>query len=1093
MGTVLAMCFGAMPLAAQQLDFELLSSDMGLSQNMAQCLLQDSKGFLWVGTKDGLNRFDGYRFTTYRYDPFDTLSLASNEVDHIFEDGKGRFWVSNGNGLALFDREKEFFYTLEVPTPGQKIVEDPYGNIWQGGTPQGLTKVSLPSGAKALEGASVRVFKIKDLPDKKTVPPIWDAVGNGFFSKLDRKPYRLRVGPNGEEAQIDQNFSDFSDPILRDFMERTDSSRNHFFYFFEKGRDQKIWMAQDRQLICWDARKGRCTTIAVPDSFGATKQPTSRTWRYFSACVEDRRGRLWLGGFEGTFWVDLALGKVNCLGPMRGAPASPLVYGTGAILEDRGGLIWIGTRGGGLLKFNDNARRFANGLWKGRSLRTLYKTSNGQIWMAPTNGQLFRLDAQRKTEEEVTKGFRFFDSDIGSIHSIFEDKKGAIWAGSGNWGLVRITDWKGKNKPKIEVWRAELAGQSRWTGHYAPTSIIEDKQGVIWMASPDALRRFDPKKGMFERFPFFADAERYIYLYERNTFPVLFQSRDGKIWVGTSEGLWCFDTASRSFKKFQNDRHNPQSLSHDLVKCIAEDPSAPDRFLFIGTGGGGLNRLDTQTGFFEKFTDKDGLPDMVVYGILPDESGNLWLSTNKGLSVFNLVNRTFRNFDQRDGLQNLEFNTLAWHKSADGEMFFGGIEGFNAFFPEKMLQANTHKPPVVLTDFKISGKSVSQKTPGSPLDKAIAYAQRVVLPPDAKIISFEFAALDFADPSKNHFACKMEGFDRDWQYLGTAHSATYTNLSPGTYIFRVRGSNNDRVWNEEGTSIEVVVLAAWWATWWAYLLYFLATLGVIFAFYRLQINRNDAKAEALRLQALNEAKSQFINTVSHEFRTPLTSIMGFSKLIKKRLEERILPKTDLNEAKTARAAEQILENLNIVVSESERLTALINDVLDLAKIESGKLVWHEDKVIIGDLIGRAIAATTTLFEHKQLQLRSEITPGLPTTMGDIDRLLQVLVNLLSNAAKFTEHGTITVTAKQKSDYTLLIGVADTGRGVPENFQEAIFEKFKQVSDDNLTDKPQGTGLGLTICKEIVERHGGRIWVESEPNKGSVFWFTLPVR
>ena len=270
-------------------------------------------------------------------------------------------------------------------------------------------------------------------------------------------------------------------------------------------------------------------------------------------------------------------------------------------------------------------------------------------------------------------------------------------------------------------------------------------------------------------------------------------------------------------------------------------------------------------------------------------------------------------------------------------------------------------------------------------------------------------------------------------------------------------------------------------------------MGVIFAFYRLQLNRNDAKAEALRLQALNEAKSQFLNTVSHELRTPLTSIMGFSKLIKKRMEERILPKTDLSDAKTERAAEQILENLNIVVSESERLTALINDVLDLAKIESGKLVWHEEKVAIGDLITRAIAATATLFEHKQLQLRSEISPGLPATTGDTDRLLQVLVNLLSNAAKFTEHGTITVTAKQKSDYTLLIGVADTGRGVHENFQEAIFEKFKQVSGDNLTDKPQGSGLGLTICKEIVERHGGRIWVESEPNKGSVFWFTLPVR
>jgi signal transduction histidine kinase len=399
----------------------------------------------------------------------------------------------------------------------------------------------------------------------------------------------------------------------------------------------------------------------------------------------------------------------------------------------------------------------------------------------------------------------------------------------------------------------------------------------------------------------------------------------------------------------------------------------------------------------------------------------------------------------------------------------------------------------VFTDFKIANRSVSHRTPGSPLTVAIAYATRIVLPADVKIFSFDFAALDFADPAKNQFACKMEGFDSDWQFLGTTHSATYTNLSPGTYTFRVRGSNNDGVWNDTGVSIEIVILAPWWATWWAWLGYALMVAGVLWTFFRLQNNRNLAKAEARRLQDLNEAKSQFLSTVSHELRTPLTSVLGFSKIIQKRLEERILPNLDRSDPKTDRAAEQVMGNLGIVVSESERLTRLINDVLDLAKIESGKMNWHEDQIHVSTLVEHVATATSALFEQKKLPLYVQVAPNLLDTTGDYNRLFQVLVNLFSNAVKFTDSGSVTCLVQLQDPNTLLFSVTDTGMGVPPEFRETIFEKFRQVTSDTLTDKPQGTGLGLPICKEIVEHHGGQIGVESETGVGSRFWFTLPVR
>lgn len=1083
-----AVSFCSLPLAAQKLDFERLSSELGLSQNMVKCILQDSKGFLWVGTKDGLNRFDGYRFTTFRYAPFDSLSISGNSIEHILEDRGGRFWVVTDNGINLFDREKEVFYSLKIIGSGNALVQDPQDNFWQGGSAKGLLRLSLPTTARTLENVKIDYINSGDTSGHIFTTPVWDASGRGFTGKFDREAYRLRFDSAQRTYKIDQNFDDVNNARFRNFLETTDSASNRFYNRFVRATEGKIWMSAGNELLCWDARTSQCPAITISGEFLNPENTPSKHWNYFTALVADRRGRAWLGGFAGTFLVDLNRKTLRCISPEPSELTDPLLYGVTSILEDQGGLIWIGTRGNGLLKYNDNARRFYPGLWRGQSIRALYTTTDGRVWLAPTSTQLYRLDPKTQKQVRVAGDVRFFGVDIGNVYAFHQDKSGALWLGSGNWGLVKMSGWQ-SGPPKIEVWRPETGLPHR--GWYTPTAILESAAQTLWLVSPDALRRFDPRTGAFEKFPFFPDND--ISRIERNTFPTLFQDRRGNIWVGTSEGLWRFDATQKTFKKFQNNRKNPGSLSHDLIKCIAEDPARPERFLWIGTGGGGLNRFDTETGTFEKFTEKDGLPDMVVYGILPDPAGNLWMSTNKGISVFNPANRTFRNFDQHDGLQNLEFNTQAHHKSADGQLFFGGIEGFNAFYPERMLHTNGHVPDIVFTDFKISNRSVSHKTPGSPLTTSIAYSRKIVLPTDVKIISFEFAALDFADPSKNQFACKMEGFDADWQYLGTTHSATYTNLAPGNYVFRVRGSNNDGVWNETGASIDIEILAPWWATWWAYILYGLVIGGILYTFYQLQAKRKQAGAEAGRLKDLNDAKSQFLSTVSHELRTPLTSIMGFSKIIRKRLEERILPNLDRSDPKTDRAAEQVVSNLGIVISESERLTALINDVLDLAKIESGKIVWHEERLDVSDLIERAAAATATLFEQKNIPLQLNIEPGLPDTLGDPDRLLQVLVNLLSNAVKFTDAGAVTCSARLQNAHTLLMAVADTGVGVPEEFRQMIFEKFRQVTGDTLTDKPQGTGLGLAISKEIVEHHGGRIWLESAPGKGSVFCFTLPVR
>jgi two-component system, sensor histidine kinase ChiS len=1089
---------GTVALSAQDLYYERLPAELGLSQNMINCILQDRTGFLWVGTNNGLNRYDGYRFTTFRYDPFDPLSIPGSSIHSLFEDRSGRLWITSERGICWFDPRKEAFYPLPVAVSTHSLTEDYWGNLWQGTAVHGMLCLLRQP---ATQPGQPDVFQPKGLDTAWSgfsfFSPIWTAPGLGFSFSQQKGALRVQYSPSNQQISIDKAIQQLlPEPALQpvvDLLTDMDSMSRHFLRGAERDRKGNVWISAKNTLIGWDVAGKSCTTIPVPDSFTNNYISAGKRWDVFSTLVRDRHDRLWLAGFNGTFQVDLGTQKIRPLYWDTNDNDHPLCYGVSSMTEDNAGLIWLGSRGKGVFKYNENAKRFAPGLWKGASIRTIYKTTDGLIWFGTPSNTLQCYNPRTKKTSDVAAGKRWSGREIGSVTSFHQDRKGALWVGSGNQGLLKITDWQ-KGAPYFQVF--PLAPYLDAAPFMGPCSIWEDQDGTFWMSAQRGIIHFNPADGAYELIPFFGSDVAKIM---ENRFPVLFVDPRNQMWAGTSEGLWLFEKATKTFKRYQNDRANPRSLSHNLVKSIAADPVAPQRYLWVGTGGGGLSRLDMETDLFEHFTEKDGLPDMVVYSVLPDSLGLLWLSTNKGISVFDPARRSFRNFDQEDGLQHLEFNTLAFSRARDGAFLMGGIEGFNHFYPGQMLQTNQHVPALVFTDFKISGKSVSHKTPGSPLKESITYARRIILSHEVKVISFDFAALDFSSPAKNQFACKMEGFDKDWQSLGAVHSATYTNLSPGKYTFRVRGSNNDGVWNMEGISIEIEVLAPWWATWWAYTLYVLSISGIIFAFYQLQINRNKARAEALRLQELNNAKSLFLTTVSHELRTPLTSIMGFSKIIKKRMEERILPHLDRNDPRVDRAAEQVVGNLDIVVSESERLTALINNVLDLSKIESGKIHWQKQAVDIGMLIDRALLTVPALMLEKPLRLEKQVEPDLPQVLGDPDRLLQVLVNLLSNAVKFTEKGAISVQARRTTSEhptyasAILVSVRDTGIGIPENLLHTVFDKFHQISNDVLTDKPQGSGLGLAICKEIIEHHEGRIWVESTPGAGSTFLFTLPVQ
>lgn len=1056
------------PVTAQPINFEHISSEEGLSQNMVFCLFQDQKGFIWVGTKDGLNRYDGYQFVTYRYDPFDSLSISNNSVRQILEDQDDRMWLVTEGGVHLFDRENEVFYLLNLPTSIDNLSQDAQGNLWQGRHQNGLLRISLPPGEKTLKAVKTSWLYTEDSVQRVFTTPVWLNNGNGLSAELGNGCYNIRYDQEDQDYQLDRDFSLESNAEFKQYFENLNSVNNRMENWLLPGLDGKVWSASSKFLCSWDAKKGIVNKIPIQKEYAEYK-PLGFFWAGFSHLLEDRKGRVWVGGVDSDFMVNE--GKtVQCISPAKTETNHALYNGTAASMEDQGNVVWLGTQGKGIVKSNDKAQRFADGLWKGQSIRCMYQTSDGWLWLGTNVHYLYAKNPETGKMVQMAKGNLFNNIALGYVNCFHEDKNNTLWAGTPFWGLLKITNWKSGN-PHYEAIIEDKG--VRWDRQDEAKQILEDDAGMFWIIAKTELRRFDPVTHEVQRYPLFNGDEARA---AKNMFPCLFQDQSGRLWVGTSsEGLWLFNQDKGTFTKYQTERKNPSSISSNVIKCIATDPVEPDRYLWIGTGGGGLNRFDTQTGVFERFMEKDGLIDLTVYGILFDKMGNLWLSSNKGLSVFNPNTRSFRNFKQNEGLQDLEFNTYAYYKASDGQMFFGGIGGYNAFYPEKMLAANDHVPTVVFTAFKIANQLVSHKTPDSPLKTAVAYAKQIILEPDVKVFSFEFAALDYSDPANNQYRCKLEGFDHDWQYLGNVHTVTYTNLSPGKYTLHVRGSNNDGVWSDQDAVIELIIRAPWWATWWAWLLYFLTASGILFAFWQQQKKRIKADTEAQRHKDLSDAKTRFFANISHELRTPLTLLLGPIHTL----------------LKDKRLTENQTRLLNMADKSGKQLEQLVNEILDLRKLEQGRMQLQFAPTNLRAFVGTYAAQFESLAERKEIDFSVHLPGSSTNLLLDREKVRQIMFNLLGNAFKFTPKGGRIELSVSVEAGRLRMRVSDNGAGIHPDDLPHVFDRYFQSGRPNKTAEG-GTGIGLALCKEYTQLFAGNISVESIYGSGSIFSLSFPV-
>ncbi|MCW8960274.1 MAG: ATP-binding protein, partial [Ignavibacteriaceae bacterium] len=804
------------------------------------------------------------------------------------------------------------------------------------------------------------------------------------------------------------------------------------------------------------------------------------------------------------------------------------------VYEDSDNLLWIGNFSGGLNLFNrtnETFKSYKKDYNDPKSLDddgifSIYEDRTGIMWFGTWNGGLNKYDKLK--EKFITYSHDPNNSNslsADAVFSIYKDKQGILWVGTDAGGLNRIDE---KNN-KFTHYQHNPDDPSSIAGDYV-SSVCEDIEGFLWISNDqEGLNRLDRRTNKFQHYKHDPDDPNSI---SNNAISHVFCDSYGDLWIGTAgSGMDRLKRKSNTFLHYQNDPENPKSISSKMVYCFYEDKSGnlwigtnggglmmynrnTDDFtyykydpknplgslssniissicqdengiLWIGTGGGGLNRFDKPKKRFEHYREKDGLANDLVWGVLNDGKGNLWISTGKGISKFNIKNKSFRNYDSKDGLQGNDFNQWASFKSSNGEMYFGGVNGFNVINPD-LIKENPYPPKIAITDFQVLHKAVSigydSLWERTILEKSITETKLIELNHDDNIISFELTALDFHSPSKNKYAYFLEGFDKNWFYTDANHrNITYTNLDPGEYTLRVKGSNSDGVWNANGTSLKIIINSPWWATWWSYILYGFVFTLIFTGSTRFYLNRQRLRHQlqlehehAKKLEEIDQMKSSFYANISHEFRTPLMLILGPA--------EKLLSKiTDDDHRKQA----------GLIKGNANKLLNLINQLLDLSKIEAGKLKLQASSGNIAQFIKGIVMEFEPIAEQKDITLKISLEKEEIVAYFDRDKLEKIILNVMSNAVKFTpKGGTISVNLKLII-HSLEIIVRDTGIGIPRSKLPNIFDRFYQV-DGSHTREYEGTGIGLALTKELVELHKGQIFIDSEEEKWTEVSIYLPL-
>src|SRR5882724_4481408 len=1073
--------------ATRPMYFEHLTMREGLSQSTVNSILQDSQGYLWLATENGLDRYDGDSIREYRRERGNERGLASDYIWSMAESAQGDLWLAtNGGGVARWDRRTEQFQVFRhdaqrahtlASDAVRTLLIDARGRIWAGTLDQGLDVLDPKTG-------EARHFRHRD-GDPRSLAA--DAVCALY---ADRRG-RIWVGTDGGLSRYESASDDF---VSYGTVASGNSLSDQRVRAIREDHTGALWIGTYRGgLNRLDADTGRLTAFRHDP-----KDPHSLSHDRVLAVLEDDAQRLWVATADGLNLFDRESATFVRYTRDADNPQSLRDSDIMSLYQDRGGVLWVGTRGGGASHWNPRSwllGHYRSDAFRDTQVNSFADDGAGKVWVGTVGAGLVEVDTRNRGERHFgtsadasarsprSGGVRLTDD---RIMSLLYDRKGVLWIGTMTGGLNRLDVTTGA----LQVYRSATDDPATLPAN-GVMSLYEDRLGTLWVGTyGGGLASIDQTSGKVTRYPHGSISSSSL---SSSRASAIVEDAIGNLWIGTEGGgLNLLDRRTGRFYTYRRDDRDPASLSDNSVYALHLDHHGQ---LWVGTAGGGLDRVigssvQPSAVRFENQSGLGGISTQVVCGIESDREDRLWLSTNNGLARFDPRAHSTKWFHQVHGLQDEEFNFNAHYQGADGTLYFGGNNGFNAFSPDLITPAAPPPRVVLTTAAKLNRTIAPQELPGPTRPLALAY--------DDKLVTLNFAALDFTSPANNHYSYQLEGFDGGWIDAGSLHRATYTNLDAGDYIFKVRAANADGIWSGTGLTIPVHVAPAPWKTpaaRMAYLALALLVSGYLWRVQRLrrerelrysreleqtvQVRTRELEERNQQLQVLSRAKSDFLARMSHELRTPMNGVLGMTSLL---LDTRIDPAQ-------RRFAEAIHRS-------ADSLLAIVDDVLDFSKIEAGRLQLDPVNCDLIELVEQTVEMLAARAATKGIELLCDSpTVPLPRVRMDAVRLRQVLVNLGGNAVKFTQRGEVILRLvalrTENGSLTVRFDVVDTGVGIAPENQSRIFQEFAQ-EDASTTRRFGGTGLGLAISRQIVELMGGQLALVSAPGVGSTFSFELSV-
>ncbi|MDN5217254.1 two-component regulator propeller domain-containing protein [Fulvivirgaceae bacterium BMA12] len=1056
----------------EDLKFKHISLEEGLSNGLVQCVIQDKKGYIWIGTDDGLNRYNGHDFVVYRHDPAISGSIVSNAIRDLLEDRKGRLWVATEGGLEMYDRTLDRFvhFKGEKNTTVQTVYEDRHGTLWVG-TTRGLAILSETTNELEYFNIVINNLQfVKPFSDLNfSVNVILEAgddniiigTGNGLLI-LDRETQKFEWLKNVENDENSLPGNPITSMVVDSpnrlwistdggGMGTLDLTNRKFEPFSLKDKKILSLFIDDHRSLWVGTQQSGLLRILLDsvqnpgyhyDRYKAMESQGSLSYRTVTTFFQDQEKNMWIGTYgDGINFVSAHPRFFNTIQRIPSLVNTLTHKKVWGLCEDADGNIWIGTDGGGVnfydvkaksLSYYDHTPADQNSI-SDHAILSAARDLNGRLWFGTYAGGLNRFDPKNQT----FKRYQHSKTDTSSLGSndvrvIFPDSKGNLWLGTNQGGLNLFDNESGH-------FRRYTTANSKISGNDI-RSIYEDKKGRLWIGT------------------------------YQNGFNQFYNGKFANFWIDGLENA---------------------ASNYNTIFSICEDSVGN---IWLGTYGSGLVKFSPDSKKIKIYTEKHGLANNTVHAIVPDSHGNFWITTNNGISRFNLKKERFKNFDTNDGLPGSVFNNGSWLKSSSGTIYFGSLNGLVYFDPSSMYNSSLDPPDVALEGLRIFNKEIK------PTDdkNVILYSEfhkngQISLNYQQSVFTIDYTALGFARPRKVQYAYRLAGIEKDWNYVGAQVSATYTTLPPGEYIFSVMASYDGLNWTSPPRNLKIAISPAPWKTWWAYTLYMLVIAVALYASRKYKLNKvalqNRLEMERMERQKLSEVydlKFKFFTNVSHEFRTPLTLVID--------------PLRDLIHKGNFHPA--ILKKLTFIYNHAHRLLNLVNQLMEFRKAESGHLQLKATENNIVSFAQTIYDSFSEAARIDKIEFTFESKEDEILLWFDRNHFEIILYNLISNAFKYTPRkGKIDITIKKVADNNLSAGdfmpgyceiqVADSGKGIAPEHMDQIFDRYYQVIESDTVDV-MGTGIGLALVKDLVDLHNGSVSVSSQKGISTKITLRFPL-